>query len=70
MTNTDLLINYGISYAVQHGMAHTGDYVITTSGRLEGVSGGTNIMRVNVVDSSDILGPGTSSESVKRKHGL
>jgi len=49
MNNTDQLINFGIHYAVQHNMAKSGDFVITTSGFLEGVSGGTNIMRVNVV---------------------
>jgi len=49
MNNTDQLVSFGIHYAVQNNMARSGDFVLTTSGFLEGVSGGTNIMRVNVV---------------------
>ena len=50
MQNTDKLIQNGIDYAKKFSLVRAGDYVITTSGVLEGVSGSTNIMRVTVVE--------------------
>lgn len=49
MHQTEKLIEHGIEYAKQNGLVKTGDYVITTAGVLEGVSGSTNLMRVTVV---------------------
>jgi len=49
MSNTDHLISLGVAYALEHGLAKSGDYVVTTSGVIEGVSGGTNILKVTVV---------------------
>jgi pyruvate kinase len=49
MNATDSLIAYGIEYAKEHKLAKAGDFIVTTSGYLEGVSGGTNIMRVTLV---------------------
>jgi len=50
MQHTDNLIELGINYGKKYLMLKAGDYVITTSGMVEGVSGSTNIMRVTVVE--------------------
>jgi pyruvate kinase len=49
MSQTEKLIEQGIEYAKQNNLVRSGDYVITTAGVLEGVSGSTNLMRVTVV---------------------
>jgi len=49
MVNTEKLIEIGIQYGKDRHFLSDGDFVITTSGLLEGVSGSTNIMRVTVV---------------------
>jgi len=50
MAHTDKLIEAGIEYSREHGFVKSGDYVITTSGLLEGVSGSTNLLRVSTVN--------------------
>jgi len=50
MKNSDVLISKGISWAKEHGFVKKGDYVVTTSGVLEAVSGSTNIMKITSVD--------------------
>lgn len=50
MKNSDALISKGVSWAKEQGFVKKGDYVVTTSGVLESVSGSTNIMKITPVD--------------------
>jgi len=50
MKNSDALISHGIEWAKEQGFVQKGDYVVTTSGKLEAVSGSTNILKVSQVE--------------------
>eukprot|EP01125_Pyxidicula_operculata_P021793 TRINITY_DN8646_c0_g1_i1.p1 TRINITY_DN8646_c0_g1~~TRINITY_DN8646_c0_g1_i1.p1 ORF type:complete len:516 (-),score=148.10 TRINITY_DN8646_c0_g1_i1:207-1754(-) len=49
MKNSDNLIKLGVEWAKEKGFVSKGDYVVTTSGQLEGTSGSTNILRITEV---------------------
>jgi pyruvate kinase len=46
MQGTENLIHRAMLWGVKMGMAQKGDNVVVTSGKLEDISGSTNIMRV------------------------
>jgi pyruvate kinase len=46
MEGTENIIHRAMLWGVKMGMAHKGDNVVVTSGRIESVTGSTNIMRV------------------------
>jgi len=50
MKNSDNLIKTGIDWAKQRGLLTKGDYVVTTSGHIEAVSGTTNVLKVTLVE--------------------
>jgi len=50
MKNSDNLIKTGIDWAKQRGLLTNGDYVVTTSGHIEAVSGTTNVLKVTLVE--------------------
>lgn len=61
--NTDDLFEHALDAAVQHGIVHDGELVVMTAGAPLGISGTTNLMRVQVV--GHLLSSGTGLHSGK-----
>lgn len=58
MENTDALFEHAVNSAVKKGLLHDGDLVVITAGVPLGVSGTTNLLKVQVVGDALVTGHG------------
>ncbi len=58
MENTDSLFEHAVNSAVERGLLHDGELVVITAGVPLGVSGTTNLLKVQVVGDALVIGHG------------
>lgn len=64
MENTDALFEHAVNSAVEKGLLHDGDLVVITAGVPLGVSGTTNLLKVQIVGNALVSGHGIVHSSV------
>lgn len=64
MQNTDALFEHAVNSAVAKGLLHDGDLVVITAGIPLGVSGTTNLLKVQIVGDALVSGHGVVHSSV------
>ena len=57
MENTDELFEHAVNSAVKKGLLHDGDLVVITAGVPLGVSGTTNLLKVQIVGDALVIRP-------------
>ncbi|HEX2938055.1 MAG TPA: pyruvate kinase, partial [Ruminiclostridium sp.] len=64
MENTDALFEHAVNSAVKKGLLHDGDLVVITAGVPLGVSGTTNLLKVQIVGNALVFGHGIVHSTV------
>lgn len=64
MKNTDELFEHAVNSAVKKGLLHDGDLIVITAGVPLGVSGTTNLLKVQIVGDALVTGHGIVHKTV------